>query len=359
MFIPKTDSVDEAKLALLFSELDAGNYNEPAVRELHEFLSAQKWGSPLITGEALPTDKAKTFIKYMDEDDNDSEDDEYSEEDSDEDKEDSDDYDEEQEDAKERRDKKGNQKGKNLADWASNSYSWDVVAKDFESRMTMLPGAYGNVMLEKDPVGSEFKWRTAEVSDLPRISKVWFKRPLFLLSLLKGDIMVTENYSIIQKEKIVVLCVDFSGSMSEYWKEKMVKSLLLAYMNLTVKDGTTVLLSKFISTLFDQWVLRTEEDVKRVLTTPWQASGGFTDVQGCLQQAQQQLLQGRWGNSPIDPMADIEIVVINDGEDRVSPNFRPSFKLHAFQIGVNNTQLTDAVKRSGGMNNIKVSPHFL
>jgi hypothetical protein len=153
-----------------------------------------------------------------------------------------------------------------------------------------------------------------------------------------------------QKQKIIIL-LDFSGSMDDPEKQIWVNAILIDRLRYVMKEEAEVFFSYFVyrSEHLKFHHLKNREDVmdfwKWFSNSP---NGGTTDIGGIVTYISQEISKQRLHNLDIDLSVEKpEILIINDGEDRVGYDSLP-YKVNAVSLMQFSTELKDLCVKTGG-----------
>jgi hypothetical protein len=153
-----------------------------------------------------------------------------------------------------------------------------------------------------------------------------------------------------QKQKIIIL-LDFSGSMDDPEKQIWVNAILIDRLRYVMKEEAEVFFSYFVyrSEHLNFHHLKNREDVmdfwKWFSNNP---NGGTTDIGGIVTHISQEISKQRLHNLDIDLSVEKpEILIINDGEDRVGYDSLP-YKVNAVSLMQFSTELKDLCVKTGG-----------
>lgn len=153
-----------------------------------------------------------------------------------------------------------------------------------------------------------------------------------------------------QKQKIIIL-LDFSGSMDEYAKQIWVNAILIDRLKYVMKEEAEVFFSYFVydSSKLHFHHLKNKDDVMNFWT--WfsnNPNGGTTDIGAIVTSIANDISNCTLGNLDIDLSVEKpEILVINDGEDRVGYDTLP-YKVNAISLMEFSDELKNLCIKTGG-----------
>jgi Mg-chelatase subunit ChlD len=174
--------------------------------------------------------------------------------------------------------------------------------------------------------------------------------PSFGYKFATKQLNVRENISF-GKQKLIVI-IDNSSSMDMCAKMAWVKSLLLNRLQAVVDGKAELYVLPFLTSVYEESTVRItcKEEAFAVIARLkdsrlplFSYSGGSTNVKNSVQETEKLIDEGFFG----DHDSDFQIVIMNDGDDTVTP-FKPKNPTHAFILGQDNEGLEKVIKSSGG-----------
>lgn len=151
--------------------------------------------------------------------------------------------------------------------------------------------------------------------------------------------------SIKTKQKVFVL-LDCSGSMGSDNKTMQTVHILDAMLEQVLEGNTIIYFSYFVRDRKDFIKIETSDEVDNFKENIFQnPNGGDTYLGPILQTLNRGILTGNVDGFEVDPTT--EIVVINDGQDDVTP-VSSNIPIHAFMLNERNDGLEEVVKNSKG-----------
>jgi uncharacterized protein with von Willebrand factor type A (vWA) domain len=162
-----------------------------------------------------------------------------------------------------------------------------------------------------------------------------------------------------QKQKIIIL-LDFSGSMDQTEKQTWVNAILIDRLRYVIKEEAEVFFSYFVHEpthlMFHH--LKNREDVMKFWS--WfsnDPNGGSTDIGGIVTSIANDISKHRLGNLKVDLSVEKpEILIINDGQDRVGYDTLP-YKVNAISLIDFSDELKKLCIKTGGKQ-VKVSSDY-
>jgi hypothetical protein len=153
-----------------------------------------------------------------------------------------------------------------------------------------------------------------------------------------------------QKQKIIIL-LDYSGSMCEDEKQIWVNAILIDRLKYVMKDEAEVFFSYFIHdpNKLKFHHLKNKDDVMKF----WQwfsnePNGGTTDIGAMVTKVANQVEAGKLCNLDVDLSQEKpEILIINDGQDRVGYDSLP-YKVNAISLMEFSNELKKLCIKTGG-----------
>lgn len=153
-----------------------------------------------------------------------------------------------------------------------------------------------------------------------------------------------------QKQKIIIL-LDYSGSMNEDEKQIWVNAILIDRLRYVMKEEAEVFFSYFVCEpkCLKFHHLKNKQDVMDFWT--WfsnEPNGGTTDIGAMVTSIANDVSNCKLGNLNIDLSVEKpEILVINDGQDRVGYDTLP-YKVNAISLMEFSSELKNLCVKTGG-----------
>lgn len=145
--------------------------------------------------------------------------------------------------------------------------------------------------------------------------------------------------------------VENSGSMRSGQKPQMLKAALLLKIK-SASQANRIYISPFITSPQGFREIQKDQNFDHLRHNFITLNGGSTDIQNVLEETigfikQKRLPKFGGGTIELDS-SHFEILVINDGEDKVDSTFRPIIKTHVVCLKQDNEQLSKVCYSSGG-----------
>lgn len=200
----------------------------------------------------------------------------------------------------------------------------------------------------EDPEGDIINYEVASFDDISIIDPIDLASYDFALRLVNNEIMVTRTYTKNKSPKMVyAIAVDRSGSMHQSKKMGIVRAALIRLFEHAMNCKATVYISTFERTI-DKWKkIETKEEALECLAMWPSPRGGETQVGQIVETTQLEIQQRRIGTFTLAPDECPEIVIINDGQDRITP-IKTYAPVHAITIEAPNEALKRLCEGSGG-----------
>ncbi len=151
--------------------------------------------------------------------------------------------------------------------------------------------------------------------------------------------------------QILICAIDNSGSMSCYEKIEWVRSIIYNRLDAVASGEAELYICWFVRYVDTDSIFKItnkkEAEAFRKLQFYGEFGGGGTDIQNVIEYLSETVSKGVLGNHKLK-LVKPEILIINDGQDHVNPNFVPKIKTHAFILGDDNNALKKVVESSDG-----------
>lgn len=202
---------------------------------------------------------------------------------------------------------------------------------------------------KEDPSGKRIKYRRmSQYSDISRASHTDIAMPTYKLKMAKKELYVRKRVMTKSKSQGLLILLDDSASMKKGDKIQRVQGILAERMIECMKGNCDVYICKFTRHFRGSYEkLQTDTTFLDWFTRFGNFSGGATDIESCVKQSELDIRSGKLGNHEINS-EHMEILVLNDGEDKIDINYQPDIRMNVLCLGVNNTDLMSISHRSGG-----------
>lgn len=168
--------------------------------------------------------------------------------------------------------------------------------------------------------------------------------PNFDLKFYSKDLLVHVPVTNTERKQKIIILVDFSGSMSEDFKQIWVNAILVDRFRYVIKGEAEVFFSFFVSDPSDLFFhhVKNNEDVnefwKNFSNDP---NGNCTNIGRIVEHVSNEINKGRLHNLEIDLSRERpEILIVNDGQDSVGYD-QFNYKVNAISID----EFSDELKR--------------
>jgi len=206
---------------------------------------------------------------------------------------------------------------------------------------------------EEDPAGNDIKYRPiTDYSELTSASLVDLTMPNALRKILNKDVYVKKRFSSVQKSQNLMILLDNSGSMDEGIKKSMCKAIIK--LKLRDINENNIYFSTFEKHVHGFMKMTKDDDFESLWNRKIvRFNMGGTEVSDVIKETIK-MIKSRSLNTSVDtvkiPLSDehFEILVINDGEDKIDESYHPDIKIHALTLVKKNEGLNRLSLRSGG-----------
>lgn len=188
--------------------------------------------------------------------------------------------------------------------------------------------------------------------ELPRlVSKVDLLKPDFKLKFAKKDLVVNNHEQ--GGKQSLFLMIDNSGSMADSGKVAWVKAIVMNRMEAVIKGKAELYIGWFVESVSQTvFAIKNPKQAREFLDKNFygEFKYGSTNIENCLVSTMAQIKTGRIQGIrlPAD-IRNVEIVVINDGQDTINPDLVLPYKAHAILLGAKNKDLEQVILRSKGI----------
>lgn len=188
----------------------------------------------------------------------------------------------------------------------------------------------------------------AQFSNIELYQKMF---PNFRTKFLTKDLTVNVPVDRKEKKQKIIILLDFSGSMDGSDKQIWVNAILIDRLKYVMKEEAEVYFSYFVhsTSTLNFHHLKNREDVMTFWT--WfsnDPNGGTTDIGGNVTYISKQIEKGKLHNLDVDLSSEKpEILIINDGQDRVDYDTLP-YKVNAISLLEFSNELKNLCIKTGG-----------
>ena len=193
-----------------------------------------------------------------------------------------------------------------------------------------------------------------EFSEVTHASIIERAMPNFTHKLSKKDLAVQRRYESQSLSQDIIILLDDSGSMRERAKINWVTALFLNRLEENKKGHCNIYISTFEDTVdgFQKLELKEGQTIFDLVAKTASFGRGGTDIEEAVSETIRQIKSGSLigiDNKPIELNGiKPEILVINDGQDRINPKYHPDIALNTFCLFQHNEELKNISNRSGG-----------
>jgi hypothetical protein len=149
----------------------------------------------------------------------------------------------------------------------------------------------------------------------------------------------------------LVLLIDNSGSMDETDKLSWVKAIVVDRLDAVSRGEAELYIGWFECSLDEENIVKIANKKEAIAFLQegflGNFNGGKTDVQRAVEQVCEGIKLGRLGNYSLNGVKP-QIVVMNDGQDFVDSNYKPSVVTHGFILGRDNDGMKSMIANCGG-----------
>ena len=195
-----------------------------------------------------------------------------------------------------------------------------------------------NTLNKKSYDFNNFDFVKADIKDFGRTVDTTYTvkklQGLYLYKLVTGQLQRLDSSEPVKKSLHILL--DESGSMRHGYKIGLANLIFShVYYLMSADPSLEVYVHKFITDIYETVDLRNK-------SLYLSRSGGNTDIEESLKTASK--IIRNTGN-----VSNTSIVIINDGEDVIDPNFRSPCRTYVLALGQNNPDLKKVSEKSGGI----------
>lgn len=207
-----------------------------------------------------------------------------------------------------------------------------------------------NGELVDDDMGSYFEIGYAGISNIEKVD--WSKvREDNIMDFIDDQIPYLKRMEKIPHKRSVFLLYDFSGSMCDYRKQGMLTAVMMKLVE-SLHEGNieTLIMAPFIETIGKVTVIKSKADGIKYIKELKSPTGMDTDVYGCVISAQSMLIGNKIPGYKVGKDRP-EVLIVNDGQDRIRRGDPFKYPTHAICLDAENSALEKLCKGSGGTYN--------
>lgn len=207
-----------------------------------------------------------------------------------------------------------------------------------------------NGELVDDDMGSYFEIGYAGISNIEKVD--WSKvREDNIMDFIDDQIPYLKRMEKIPHKRSVFLLYDFSGSMSDHRKQGMLTAVMMKLVE-SLHEGNieTLIVAPFIETIGKVTVIKSKADGIKYIKELKSPTGMDTDVYGCVISAQSMLIGNKIPGYKVGKDRP-EVLIVNDGQDRIRRGDPFKYPTHAICLDAENSALEKLCKGSGGTYN--------
>jgi mannose/fructose-specific phosphotransferase system component IIA len=151
-------------------------------------------------------------------------------------------------------------------------------------------------------------------------------------------------------KQLLVLLIDYSGSMSEREKISWVNAIVYNRLKAVMDNKAELLIGFFVESLdmSNMFYLKNKKDAMAFgKTFRFSPYGGNTNIQCAIEQVCDGIDKGKIGPYSVLNV-NPQIVVMNDGQDMIDRRYKPKYVTNAFILGQDNHDLKSVIENSKG-----------
>lgn len=171
--------------------------------------------------------------------------------------------------------------------------------------------------------------------------------PDFLPRLAQMEFIVDKTWHWEMYKQEIALAIDISGSMSTQAKQAFVKGILAILFEGVSKGDTIVYITTFEWEMEDYVKIETREQAVAFFNGWSNRGGGDTNVSDVITKTQAMIRDGNISGHRLGPNCNPQLVIINDGQDRIEPTICVA-PVHVISLEVDNPPLKQLADDSGG-----------
>lgn len=224
-----------------------------------------------------------------------------------------------------------------------------LYAKKLLANMKTVTTGTDKVPYE-DPEGVDVKYELLEdPSQLALLDPTDLANPLLLKEFAEENLYAPKRYSKGYVKRCRFLFIDNSGSMGLPGLKLGFVRAMLAHLKEGLQQDNILIVARFERNLYDykKFDRKTLTEIESFIDTYMFAGGGQTEVGACIERAIAMAKARNFNGFRVPPDYQIELVILNDGQDHVVPNAY-DWPIHAICLDQHNPQLQLVCEKSKG-----------
>ena len=218
--------------------------------------------------------------------------------------------------------------------------------KNFISKLSLL-GTRGKIKIQRTAAENKIAQMT-EYGQLGNLnSMVSVVLPTFNYKFATKQLLVREPEQSTKQQ--VIFLIDDSASMDDDEKIAWQRALMVDRLTAVAKGECELYLAWYTNGVDEDNIIKisTKEEALEYLPKHRVANGGATNIEKAVRYVCDGIKNNVLGEHQLKGKK-YQIVIINDGNDDVDPEYTPNIMTHAFILGQDNENLQQIVTNSGG-----------
>jgi hypothetical protein len=188
----------------------------------------------------------------------------------------------------------------------------------------------------------------SQVSVLRPMSQL--AKPDFKLRFAKKELYVKVKRS--SAKQVIIIAIDNSGSMNQKEKKMRVSAYLINTLDSVASGDGVAYICWFESSIDKEKIIKVSNKEEAIAFYETGNIGSFdmggTNVMNVITVIAQCIEEGRFGEHELKDLHKPNLIIVNDGNDAVDPNYVSPLVTHAVVLGLDNYDLKKVVESSGG-----------
>lgn len=188
--------------------------------------------------------------------------------------------------------------------------------------------------------------RMEEYSQLPQLANMSSKLlPTFNYKFATKQLLVKQDKQATKQN--LLLLIDDSGSMSYSAKMQWVEALVYNRLDAVLQNNARLMIAWFEGKIHRYTIIENRQQAKEFILNKksfGSFNGGGTNIERALKEGLN-LIKTKFNSDHTNS----QILIINDGQDEIDPNFKPGITTSVFILGTDNYELKKVCINSGGM----------